>query len=157
MKFSITSTAFLSEMEIPKRYTCDGENISPPLSWEGVPDNTKSLVLILDDPDVPDPRNPENIWTHWIIYNIPPSVRGLGEGVDLFPDEVLFGSNDWRKTEYRGPCPPSGRHRYYFKLYALNTVLPDLNKPKVSKLEDKMMKHVISSAILMGTYEKKNN
>jgi len=154
MTYSITSNAFKSEFEIPKRFTCDGENVSPQLHWEDVPSGTKSLALVVDDPDVPDPMNPETIWTHWIVYNIPPDTEGLQEGALDFPKGTLLGSNDWRKTEYRGPCPLIGRHRYYFKLYALNTVLPDLNKPNINKLEIKMMKHVIDTAILMGTYEK---
>ena len=152
----ITSTAFTHNGEIPSKYTCKESDISPPLSWAGVPENAKSLVLIVDDPDAPDPKAPKMTWVHWVLYNLPPTVDKLQEAVttDDLPTGTLEGLNDWKRTGYGGPCPPIGRHRYFHKLYALDEILPDLNNPTKAKLEEEMKEHIITSAELIGTYEK---
>ena len=154
MALTLKSTAFTEGGKIPARYTCEGNDISPPLTWEGVPDNTRSLVLIVDDPDAPDPRAPKMTWVHWVLYNIPPGTSGLAEGIADLPSGTGEGINDWRRTGFGGPCPPIGSHRYFHKLYALDTVLDDLNKPDKSAIEAAMNGHIIDKAILMGTYEK---
>jgi Raf kinase inhibitor-like YbhB/YbcL family protein len=153
---TITSSAFQSRGDIPIVYTCQGKDLSPPLSWKGAPVNTKSLVLIVDDPDAPDPQAPQMIWVHWVLYNIPPSASGLPEGVadEKLPPQTLSGKNDWKKTGYKGPCPPTGRHRYFHKLYALDVVLPNLNMPTKAQLEQAMKGHVIGQGEIIGTYEK---
>lgn len=153
----ITSTAFKGGGEIPERFTCDGENISVPVAWSGVPRGTKSLVLIVDDPDAPDPSAPKMTWVHWVLYNIPPGVRSLPEGARRknLPSGVLEGLNDWSRTGYGGPCPPIGRHRYFHKLYALDTVVQRLASPTKAALEKLMAGHILSRAELIGTYMKK--
>ena len=156
MSLTIKSKAFTHEGEIPSKYTCQGEDIAPDLKWEGVPENTVSLVLIVDDPDAPDPAAPKMTWVHWVVYNIPPDTNGFPEGatsVDL-PDGAKNGINDWKRTGYGGPCPPIGRHRYYHKLYALDTVIKGLNNPTKAKVEAAMKGHIIAQAELVGTYEK---
>ncbi len=156
MALTITSTAFASEGTIPKRYTCDGPDLSPPLAWTGVPSGTKIFALIVDDPDAPDPAAPRMTWVHWLLYNIPADITSLAEGEtrkDL-PRGAAEGINDWKSTGYRGPCPPIGRHRYFFKLYALDTTLPDLGSPTKSKLENAMKGHILGEAQLMGTYQR---
>jgi len=156
MSLTLTSASFTHEGEIPPKYTCQGQDISPPLSWSGVPEGTESLVLIVDDPDAPDPKKPMMTWVHWVLYDIPVSAAGLAEGVasgDL-PAGTLEGVNDWKRTGYGGPCPPIGRHRYFHKLYALDTVLPDLGKPAKEGVETAMYGHVLASTELIGTYEK---
>ncbi len=154
MTLTITSSAFKHNTEIPKRYTCDGEDVSPPLSWSGIPKGAKSLVLIVDDPDAPDPKAPKMIWVHWVLYNIPPNATHFAEGVAVrnLPKETLEGVNDWKATGYRGPCPPIGRHRYFHKLYALDTVLPDQGRPTKAKLEKAMQGHVLAQGELIGVY-----
>jgi Raf kinase inhibitor-like YbhB/YbcL family protein len=156
MGLSLTSTAFTHEGAIPARYTCEGDDLSPPLSWSGLPAGTRSLALIVDDPDAPDPAAPKMIWVHWVLYNLPTSVTGLPEGIDTpdLPAGTLEGLNDWKRTGYGGPCPPIGRHRYFHKLYALDTVLPDLKDPTKAKLEQAMRGHVLGEAQLVGTYRK---
>lgn len=154
MGLRITSSAFQDQGEIPTRYTCDGEDASPPLSWSGVPDGSRSLVLIVDDPDAPDPSAPKMTWVHWILYNLPPGSSGLSESVSSLPPGTLEGTNDWKRSGYGGPCPPIGRHRYFHKLYALDTVLPDLGEPTKAKLEQAMKGHVIEEAELIGTYQR---
>jgi len=157
MTMSITSSAFNANQNIPSTYTCEGANISPPLSWSNVPDGTKSLVLIVDDPDAPDPAAPKRIWVHWVLYNIAPTAAYLTEGIDAgaLPKGTLEGFNDWNETGYGGPCPPIGRHRYFHKLYALDTILPDLHKPTKAQLEKAMQGHAIAQAELIGLYQKK--
>jgi hypothetical protein len=112
------------------------------------------LVLIVDDPDAPDPAAPKMTWVHWVLYNIPTSANGLAEGVKTLPEGTREGLNDWKQTGYRGPCPPVGRHRYYHKLYALDTVLPDLSSPTKSDVEAAMAKHILAKTELLGTYKK---
>ena len=156
MTLSITSSAFTKGREIPAKYTCQGKDIAPPLQWTGVPGEAKSLVLIVDDPDAPDPDAPRMTWVHWVLYNIPPEAEGLPEGVtssDL-PAGAAEGLNDWKRTGYGGPCPPIGRHRYFHKLYALDILLPDLKKPTKAVVESAMKGNVIEKAELVGTYHK---
>jgi Raf kinase inhibitor-like YbhB/YbcL family protein len=152
----LTSSAFQHQGDIPRLYTCDDDDISPPLSWSGVPQNAKSLVLIVDDPDAPDPKAPRMVFVHWLLYNIPPQTSGLPEALreNQLPSGTLQGTNDWRRTGYGGPCPPIGKHRYFFKLYALDTVLPDLHSPSKQQLERAMQGHVIAHTELIGLYQK---
>ena len=155
MTFSISSQAFDHGHTIPVRHTCQGDDISPDLHWNGVPARTRSLVLIVDDPDAPDPRAPKMTWVHWVLYNLPPTTTGLPEGTAAgsLPDGTEEGLNDWKRTGYGGPCPPIGRHRYFFKLYALDTVLEGLRRPTKAQVENAMQGHVIEQAELMGTYQ----
>lgn len=156
MALTIASSAFLNGGEIPSIYTCEGENISPPLEWDGIPEQAQSLVLIIDDPDAPDPRAPKMTWVHWVVYNIPVETTSLAAGAALQP--LPFGSeeglNDWKQKAYGGPCPPIGRHRYFHKLYALDTQLKNLGNPAKEKLLVEMEGHIIAEAVLYGTYEK---
>ena len=156
MAFTLTSSVFSHGGAIPRQYTCDGTDRSPPLAWSGAPAGTQSFALIVDDPDAPDPKAPKMTWVHWVLYNMPDGATGLGEGVrpsDL-PHGALEGVNDWKRTGYGGPCPPIGRHRYFHKLYALSTVLPDLKQPTKAKLEQAMQGNVLAKVELMGTYQR---
>ena len=156
MALKITSTAFQHNNEIPSLYTCEGEDYSPPLHWQGVPRDARSLVLIVDDPDAPDPQAPKMTWVHWVLYNLPPDSQTLPEGTtsaDL-PAGTGEGLNDWKRTGYGGPCPPIGRHRYFHKLYALDTVLEKMVRPDKSRIEAAMKGHIIEQAELVGTYQK---
>ena len=152
----IASSVFTEGQPIPRLHTCEGKDVSPPLAWTGVPAGAKSLALIVDDPDAPDPAAPRTTWVHWVLYNLPADAGGLPEGVaaSALPAGTLEGLNDWRRTGYGGPCPPIGRHRYFFKLYALDTVLPDLKRPTKAALERAMQNHVVGNTTLMGTYQK---
>lgn len=152
----LTSTAFSHLTSIPSLYTCDGQDVSPPLEWSEVPPGTKSLALIVSDPDAPDPAAPKMTWVHWVLYNLPVDSTGLEQGVDGagLPAGTREGVNDWHRTGYGGPCPPIGRHRYFFKLFALDAVLPDLGKPTKAALEKAMQGHVLADAELMGTYQR---
>jgi Raf kinase inhibitor-like YbhB/YbcL family protein len=156
MTLRLTSTAFADNGAIPSKYTCEGQNISPPLAWSGVPVATKSLALIVDDPDAPDPKAPRMTWVHWVLYDIPPSATELREAVDPagLPQGTKVGLNDWKKAQYGGPCPPVGRHRYFHKLYALDTVLAALHRPTKAELEKAMKGHILAEAHLIGTYQK---
>jgi Raf kinase inhibitor-like YbhB/YbcL family protein len=156
MALTITSKAFEHLGGIPARYTCEGDGHSPPLEWSGLPAGAKSLVLIVDDPDAPDPAAPKMTWVHWVLYNMPPDTVGLPEGVATgrLPAGTKEGTNDSKRTGYSGPCPPIGRHRYFHKLYALDTVLPDLGRPTRSRLESAMRGHVLEQAELVGVYQK---
>src|SRR5215467_5455069 len=113
----LTSTAFAEGGEIPKIYTCEGRDLAPPVAWSDVPNNAASLVLIVDDPDAPDPAAPKMTWVHWVLFDIAPTVTGTAEGGQPLPGGARDGLNDWKRSGYGGPCPPVGRHRYYFKLY----------------------------------------
>ncbi len=157
MSLTLESPDFARQGEIPERFTCDGSDISPALQWTGIPQQTRSLVLIVDDPDAPDPAAPKMTWVHWLLYNIPPSAAGLPENVasgDL-PPGTLQGKNDWKRTGYGGPCPPIGRHRYFFKLYALDVLLPDLQEPDKATLEKAMAGHIVGKTELVGTYQRR--
>jgi Raf kinase inhibitor-like YbhB/YbcL family protein len=149
----ITSPAFQHQGEIPARFTCEGDDISPPLSWRDVPEDAVSLVLIVDDPDAPDPACPRMTWVHWLLTDMPASTHGLPEAVQQLPSGTVPGANDWKRTGYGGPCPPVGRHRYFFKLYALDTKL-GLVKPNKAAIEAAMKGHVLARGELVGTYEK---
>ncbi|MGH8456577.1 MAG: YbhB/YbcL family Raf kinase inhibitor-like protein [Stenotrophobium sp.] len=151
----ISSSAFAHNAEIPARYTCEGQDLSPPLQWSGLPAGTKSLVLIVDDPDAPDPAAPRMTWVHWVLYNLPADTAGLAEAAQQLPTGTSEGSNSWQRTGYGGPCPPIGRHRYFHKLFALDTVLPDLHNPTGAQLEQAMRGHALASAELIGTYQKR--
>ena len=156
MALIITSASFTDGGSIPSRYTCEGDDVSPPLSWEGVPNDARSLVLIVDDPDAPDPKAPTTTWVHWVLYNIPVDTTDLPEAVpaEKLPAGTEEGLNDWKRTGYGGPCPPMGRHRYFHKLYALNTELTGLRRPTKSEVEAAMESRIIAQAQLVGTYEK---
>jgi Raf kinase inhibitor-like YbhB/YbcL family protein len=156
MSLTLTSSAFKSGGPIPTKYTCDGPDLSPPLAWSGVPPAARSLVLIVDDPDAPDPAAPKMTWVHWVLYNLPPGSTGLPEGVsrDALPSGTLEGITDFRRTGWGGPCPPIGRHRYFFKLYALDQTLPATARQTKAQLERAMTGHVVGAAELMGTYQK---
>ena len=156
MAFKLSSAVFTDGGEIPTRYTCEGEDISAPLKWEGVPEGARSLVLIVDDPDAPDPDAPKMTWVHWVLYNIPPEVTALPEGAAsaALPSGTGEGLNDWKRTGYGGPCPPVGRHRYFHKLYALDTLLEKMDRPTKAQIESAMRGHVIAKTEIVGTYEK---
>lgn len=157
MGFEIASAAFAAGGDIPQAHTCDGADVSPPLAWGGVPEGTRSLALIVDDPDAPDPAAPKVVWVHWVLYNLSADLRELPEQVtaETLPPGALEGLNDWKQTGWRGPCPPVGRHRYFFKLYALDVVLPDLNHPTKAALEKAMETHVLARAERMGGYARR--
>jgi Raf kinase inhibitor-like YbhB/YbcL family protein len=147
----LESSALKAGSSIPEKYTCDGLNISPPLRWSSIPDGTKALALICEDPDAPS-----KVWVHWVIYNIPPERNSLEEGVPakrLLEDGIAQGQNDFHKIGYGGPCPPSGVHRYQFKLYALDTALDLKPGARKSQLLDKMSGHIIGKAELEATYQ----
>ena len=151
MGFTLVSEAFKDNGLIPMRYTCDGWDMSPPLLWLHLPEGTKSLALIVDDPDTP-----HKPWTHWLLYNIPPDIHSLKEGITKreLPGGCQQGKNDWGRSTYGGPCPPEGKHRYCHHLYALDTVLPDLKTPGKAALENAMQGHVIAQTTLIGLYQR---
>jgi len=156
MTLKLTSPAFTHEGPIPKQYTCQGGDTSPALAWTGAPKSTKALALIVDDPDAPDPKAPKMTWVHWVLYDLPADAQSLPEHVvaSELPKGTREGVNDWKRTGWGGPCPPVGRHRYYFKLYALDAPLGHLHQPTKAKLEAAMTGHVLAEAVLMGTCEK---
>jgi Raf kinase inhibitor-like YbhB/YbcL family protein len=153
MALSFKSSAFSDGEPIPGRYTFDGEDISPPLEWSGEPPGTRSFALIIDDPDAPDPRSPQRTWVHWVVYNLTPDTHSLPAGAAIPSDRS--GLNDWGNVGYGGPAPPIGRHRYVFKLYALDTVLAGLDRPTTGELEAAMAGHILEQARLVGTYQKR--
>jgi Raf kinase inhibitor-like YbhB/YbcL family protein len=157
MALELSSPAFANGGEIPALHTCEGKDLSPSLAWRHVPRETVSLALIVDDPDAPDPKAPRMTWVHWVLYDLPPTSSGLPEAVKsaALPPGTREGINDWRRTGYGGPCPPIGRHRYFFKLYALDVALGDLGLPSKAALEKAIHGHVLASVELMGTYEKR--
>ena len=154
MSLELTSDAFMNGQSIPAKYSCTGKNISPALTWNEPPAGTQSFALIMDDPDAPG-----GTWVHWVLFNIPASTRDLPEdlpvtGKDVDPNALYAGKNSWGDTGYGGPCPPSGTHRYYFKLHALDTtisLLPGATKEQVLK---EMDGHILAQAELMGTFSK---
>jgi Raf kinase inhibitor-like YbhB/YbcL family protein len=156
MALTLSSSAFEPNGAIPREYTCDGADVSPPLAWHDVPGGANSLALVVDDPDAPDPKAPKMTWVHWVLYDIPASATGLPKAVasrDL-PRGTLEGVNDWKRTGYGGPCPPRGRHRYFHKLYALDTTLGDRGPLTKARLEAAMAGHVLAQAELVGTYQR---
>jgi Raf kinase inhibitor-like YbhB/YbcL family protein len=154
--FILTSPAFAENGAIPKQYTCEGADISPPLQWSNAPQGTKSFALILDDPDAPDPKAPRMTWVHWVVQNIPASAQSLPEGAAQhgMPAGAMQGLNDWKRTGYGGPCPPIGRHRYVHKLYALDTVLSGPERPTKEQLMQALQGHILAETQLIGTYQK---
>jgi Raf kinase inhibitor-like YbhB/YbcL family protein len=166
----VTSPGFAHEGEIPALYTCDGEDgspapalftrdgedRSPALSWSGVPAGTKSLALIVEESDAPTPAFPRAAWVHWIVYDLPPHAAGISEAVkpQNLPAGAHEGMNDWKHARYDGPCSPVERHRYLFELYALDTILPDLNRPTGAQLQRAMRGHILEQATLVGAYQR---
>jgi len=154
MPLSITSPAFAHGGAIPEEYTCDANDAAPELHWSGAPAGAKSFALIVDDPDAPDPKAPKMTYVHWVLYDIPATATGIpkdGKSAAGARD----GKNDWKRTGYGGPCPPIGRHRYFFKLFALDATLGDLKSPTKPTLLAAMQGHVLAEAVLMGTYERR--
>jgi Raf kinase inhibitor-like YbhB/YbcL family protein len=151
MAMTLASPALKPDGQIPSKYTCEGANISPPLAWDGVPEGTKSLVLIIDDPDAPDPKAPQMVWVHWVVYNIPPDTKGLPENASNagLPEGTELGLNDFKKTAYGGPCPPIGRHRYFHKLYALDITL-ELRRASKPEIELAMKGHRLAHGCSPG-------
>jgi Raf kinase inhibitor-like YbhB/YbcL family protein len=154
MPLSITSPAFQHNGSIPSKYTCDSTDTAPALEWSGVPAGAKSLALIVDDPDAPDPAAPKMVYVHWVLYDVPATSTGIPEGAKSLPPGTREGKNDWKRTGYGGPCPPIGEHRYFFKLYALDSQLGDLGSPTKSQVEAAMKGHVLEQAELMGRYKR---
>lgn len=147
MSLTLSSSAFKDGEKIPKQYSCNGSNISPPLEWKNIPPEAKSFVLIMDDPDAP-----AGTWVHWILVNIPPGVKSLSENLTIPPEGAAFARNSWNRNDYSGPCPPSGTHRYYFTLYALDQLLPFNKRMNKAEIEKIIKGHVIESAELMGKF-----
>jgi len=147
-RFELRSSAFAMQSAIPARYTCEGDDVSPPLAWSAPPEGTRSFALVVSDPDAPDPRAPKTTWIHWVVYDLPAQARALpeGAGAGALPAGARGGSNDWKRTGWGGPCPPIGRHRYFFTLYALDAPLGDLGAPTRAELEQKMQGHVLGRA-----------
>lgn len=145
----LTSPAFVSGSPIPRRYTADGDDVSPPLRWRDVPAAARSLALLVDDPDAPDPASPRRPWVHWVVVDLPPRAGRLAAGAAL-PDGHA-GLNDWGREGWGGPAPPRGRHRYRFTLFALDRRL-GLARPTRADLERALVGHVLAEATLMGTY-----
>ena len=155
MTLKVTSPAFTQGGSIPTQYTCEGKNVSPPLSWSGLPSNAKSVALIVDDPVAPVPAKPQRVYVHWVVYNISSQTTSFAENASKSGMAgSVQGKNDWGKAEYGGPCPPIGRHRYFFKLYALDTMLTGLKDATKADLERAMKGHIVDSGELMGTYQK---
>ena len=156
MPLTLRSPAFVDGSPIPARHGCDGDDVSPALAWSGAPDGTASFALVVQDPDAPDPAKPERIFTHWVLYDLPVASGGLPENVapDTLPAGSRAGHNDWKRGTWGGPCPPVGRHRYCFKLFALDTQLGDIGTPTRQELERALDGHIIETAELMGTYER---
>ena len=155
MALALESSAFTPMGEIPATYTCDGEDGAPPLRWSGAPPGTRSFVLIVDDPDAPDPAAPKRTYVHWVLYDIPADATSLAERVTAagLPAGTREGVNDWDKSGYGGPCPPIGRHRYFFKLFALDRTLGDLGRARKAVVERAMQGHVLERTELVGTYQ----
>lgn len=150
---AVTSSAFAANGEIPTAYTCEGDGDSPPLQWGDAPEGTRSFVVIVDDPDAPDPAKPERVYLHWLVYDIPAGVHALAG--DALPEGARVGKNDAGDDEWTPPCPPTGRHRYFHRVYALDKVLGDLDEPDRAMLEAAMKDHVLASGHVVGTYAKR--
>ena len=150
----LTSTAFEPNGSMPAKHTCEGSNTSPPLSWSDAPSGTQSFALIVEDPDAPDPDAPTRIVTHWVLFDLPHTTQSIAEGGTDLPAGAKQGLNYRGDAKYMGPCPPIGRHRYFFKLYALDQTIVDLGSPQKAELEKAMRGHVLASSELIGTYQK---
>lgn len=148
----VSSSAFAANGDIPTEYTCEGDGDSPPLQWGDAPKGTQSFVVIVDDPDAPDPAKPELVYLHWLVYDIPASAHSLA--ADALPDGARQGKNQERNAEWTPPCPPTGRHRYFHRVYALDTMLGDLDEPDRATLEAAMKDHVLATGQTVGTYAK---
>jgi Raf kinase inhibitor-like YbhB/YbcL family protein len=150
------SPAFEDGGAIPTRFTCEGEGTSPALHWSNLPGGTKSLALIVDDPDAPDPKAPQRTFVHWVLYDIPASADGLPEGAtqETVPVGTRIGNHDGRERGWYPPCPPIGRHRYFFKLYALDAPIGALANPSKADLEKAMEGHILGRGVLVGSYQK---
>ncbi|WNG54044.1 YbhB/YbcL family Raf kinase inhibitor-like protein [Archangium gephyra] len=157
--FQLTSPRFQNGATIPIAYTCEGDDLPPPLHWEGEPPGTRSFALVMQDPDAPDPANPKTTWTHWVLYNLPPNIHDIPESMlrESLPEGAREALNDWKRMGYGGPCPPIGRHRYFYRVYALDTVLPDMGHVTWKQLERALEGHVLAQTELIGTYEKFNH
>lgn len=151
---AVSSPAFAAGAAFPKQHTCDGADLSPPLTIGGVPEGTKSLALYVEDPDAPDPAAPKTVWAHWVAYDLPATTRSLDAGAGNPQKLGRAGKNDWGSTGYRGPCPPVGNHRYFIRVVALDRELGDLGEPKKAELLRAIEGHVLARGELMGTYEK---
>jgi len=147
--FTLQSPAFDNHSTIPIKYTCDGQNISPPLAWIKPPHGTKSFVLIMEDPDAPN-----KTWDHWILFNIPANVKTLAENMQEPPGGTKLGMNSWQQVKYNGPCPPTGKHRYYFKLFALNILLDLKQGATKEEILSAMNKHILAASEWIGKYQK---
>ncbi len=152
-EFRLSSPQFANGGAIPARNTCEGENLAPTLRWSAPPLGTESLALVVDDPDAPDPAAPKRVWVHWVVYDLPPKAGELAPGVAL-PAGARHGTSDFGETVWKGPCPPVGRHRYFFKLYALEVTLGDRGELSKAALQAAMKGHVLAEAELVGTYQK---
>lgn len=148
----LSSPAFPHNTQIPSLYTCDGSDTSPPLEIHDVPGGTESLVLFVDDPDAPDPQAPRMVWDHWVLWNIDPAITEIAE--DSVPAGAVQGTNSWGRTDYGGPCPPIGTHRYFFKLFALDTVISLAPSATKAEVEAAIDGHLIGQTELIGTYGK---
>ena len=153
---TIRSPAFPHGGAIPPLHTCEGQDVSPALEFAGAPEGTKTLVLIVHDPDAPDPAAPKIDWVHWVLYNLPAACKGLPQAVieTALPPGTLPGMSDFKRTGWGGPCPPIGKHRYFFVLHALDIALPDLGTPTRKSLERALTGHLLATAELLGTYQK---
>ncbi len=149
----VSSSAFKAGKRIPPLYTCNGEDYSPPLSWKGIPEGTKSIAVIVDSPDAPEDLVPGGIWIHWVVFNLPPDLKGLPERASVQKYGAIEGTNSWRKIGYGGPCPMFGIHRYYFKVYALDTKLDLDEKATKEDLLKAMEGHVLAKGQIMGRYK----
>ncbi len=156
MTFQLLSPSFANEHAIPRRYTSQGDDLSPALEWSDPPAGTKSFVLVVDDPDAPDPRAPKRTWVHWVLYGVPSDARALPEGAthESLPRGAVEGRNDWGERNWRGPAPPVGTHRYFFKLYALDKSLNLSENATKQEVEAAMQGHIIAQAQLVGLSRK---
>lgn len=155
-QLEVSSPAFAAHASIPSEHTSDGEDVSPPLAWTGAPEGTKCFAIIVDDPDAPDPAKPKRVWVHWVVYDLPATTTSLARDADAsLPKGARRGKNDWGKPQWNGPSPPIGRHRYFHRVYALDTLLGDLGEPTRTELEHAMKGHVLAQGELVGTYEKR--
>lgn len=151
---TITSASLVNRGRVPTKHTCDGDDKSPPLAFTGVPESAKTLALIVEDPDAPDPAKPQRTWAHWLVYDLPATTKSLAEGFGKRGGRGRAGKNDWGAKGYRGPCPPIGRHRYFFKLFALDTELGDLHEPNRTDLLKAMEGHIVGRGEIVGMYQK---
>jgi Raf kinase inhibitor-like YbhB/YbcL family protein len=154
VKLALSSSAFAADGAMPSKYSCEGQNVSPPLSWSGAPPSTQSFALIVQDPDAPDPAAPTKVVTHWVVYDLPATTTAIAEGGASLPSSAHQAKNEKGDPSYMGPCPPKGNHRYFFKLYALGSVLPVLDGPKERDIEQAIQGHVVGTGELVGTYQK---